>query len=183
MFKNYLKTAFRNLQRNRSYALINVSGLAVGIAASLLIFLVIQFESSFDNFHKKKNSIYRIGTRFATQDGFDYSGGVSFPVAQGLRLEMPQVKEIAAIYRRGGQITVEQGNTQLKKLNEDNFFYAEPQFFKMFDFEWLAGTPESCLRDPNNVALTQKTAEKYFGDWKTAIGKNIKYDNKTLYKV
>jgi putative ABC transport system permease protein len=183
MIKNYLKTAFRNLQRNKSYALINVLGLAVGIAASLLIFLVIQFESSFDNFHKKRNSIYRIASRFATQDGFDYSGGVSFPVAQGLRLEMPQLKEVAAIYRRGGQITVEAENSQLKKLKEDNFFYAEPGFFKMFDFSWLTGTPETCLKDPNSVVLTQSTAEKYFGSWKMAIGKTIKYDNKTLYKV
>jgi putative ABC transport system permease protein len=183
MFKNYLKTAFRNLHRHKSYALINIFGLAVGIAASLLIFLVIQFESSFDNFHKKRHSIYRIASRFATQDGYDYSGGVSFPVAQGLRLEMSQLKEVAAIYRRGGQITLDAGNSQLKKLNEDYFFYAEPGFFKMFDFGWLAGTPETCLKDPNSVVLTQNTAEKYFGSWKTAIGKTIKYDNKTLYKV
>ena len=183
MIKNYLKTAFRNLRRNKSYALINVLGLAVGIAASLLIFLVIQFESSFDNFHKNRNSIYRVASRFATQDGFDYSGGVSFPVAPALRLEYPQLKEVAAIYRKGGQITVEDKNTQLKKLNEDNFFYAEPQFFKMFDFGWLAGTPETGLKDPNSVVLTQSTAEKYFGNWKNAIGKTIKYENKTLYRV
>ncbi len=60
MFKNYFKTAFRNLKRNKSYAIINVLGLTVGVAASLLIFLVIQYETSFDNFHKKKNSIYRV---------------------------------------------------------------------------------------------------------------------------
>jgi putative ABC transport system permease protein len=183
MLKNYLKTAFRNLRRNKSYALINVLGLAVGIAASLLIFLVIQFESSFDNFHKKKNSIYRVASRFATQDGFDYSGGVSFPVAQGLRLDFPQLKEVASIYRNGGQITVEDENGQLKKINEDYFFYAEPQFFTMFDFGWLVGNPQTCLKDPNSVALTQTTAEKYFGDWKKALGKTIKYENKTLYKV
>ena len=183
MFKNYLKTAFRNLQRNKSYALINVLGLAVGIAASLLIFLVIQFQSSFDNFHKKRDSIYRVASKFATQDGFDYSGGVSFPVAPALRLEFPQLKEVAAIYRKGGQITIDDENTQQKKLHEDNFFYAEPQFFKMFDFGWLAGTPETCLKDPNSVVLTQSTAEKYFGNWKKAIGKTIKYENKTLYKV
>ena len=183
MLRNYLKTAFRNLKRNKGYTLINVLGLAVGIAASFLIFLVIQFESSFDNFHKKRNKIYRVASKFATQDGFDYSGGVSFPVAQALRLEYPQLKEVAAIYRKGGQITVEEGNTQLKKLNEDNFFYAEPQFFTMFDFGWLVGSPQTCLKDPNSVALTQNTAEKYFGSWKNAVGKTIKYDNKTLYRV
>jgi putative ABC transport system permease protein len=183
MLKNYLKTAFRNLKRNKSYALINVLGLAVGIAASLLIFLVIQFESSFDDFHKKKNHIYRVGTRFSTQDGFDYAGGVSFPVAAALRLDFPQIKEVASIYRNGGQITVEDETAQLKKINEDNFYYAEPQFFNMFDFGWLAGNPQTCLKDPNTVAMSQATAEKYFGDWKKALGKTIKYENKTLYKV
>jgi putative ABC transport system permease protein len=183
MFKNYLKTALRNLKRNNSYAVINVLGLAVGIAASLLIFLTIQFETSFDNFHKKKNRIYRVGTKFYTQDGWNYSGGVSFPVAQALRIDFPQLKEVASIFRQGGQITVENENTQLKKLNEDNFYYAEPEFFKMFDFDWMAGSPKTCLNDPNSVVLTQATAEKYFGDWKTAIGKTIKYENKTLYKI
>jgi len=183
MFKNYFKTALRNLKRNKSYAIINVLGLAVGIAASLLIFLIIQFETSFDNFHKKKNSIYRLGTQFHNQDGIGYSDGVSFPTGPALRIDFPQIKEVASIFRNGGQITVEDGSARLKKLNEDNFYYAEPEFFKMFDFGWLAGNPQACLKDPHSVVLTQATAEKYFGDWKTAMGKTIKYENKTLYKI
>jgi len=183
MLKNYFKTAFRNLRRNKSYAVINVLGLTVGIAASLLIFLVIQYETSFDNFHKKKNSIYRVATEFHTQDGVDYSQGIAFPVAPALRIDFPQVKEVASIFKNGNQITIQQGDHQLKKLNEDNFYYAEPQFFKMFDFGWLAGTPETSLKDPQSAVLTQATAEKFFGDWKSAIGKTFKYDNKTIYKV
>src|SRR5881392_3384495 len=158
MFKNYFKTAIRNLKRNKGYALINVLGLAVGIAASLLIFLVIQFETSFDTFHKKKDSIYRVSTEFHTQDGVSYSDGVSFPVATALRVDFPQIKEVASIFRQGGQITVEDGSARLKKLNEDNFYYAEPEFFKMFDFGWLAGNPQACLQDPHSVVLTQATA-------------------------
>jgi putative ABC transport system permease protein len=183
VFKNYFKTAFRNLKRNKSYAFINVLGLTVGIAASLLIFLVIQYETSFDNFHKKKDSIYRLGTEFHTQDGVGYSDGVSFPVAAALRIDFPQLKEVAAIFRNGDQITIEQDDRQLKKLREDNFYYAEPEFFKMFDFGWLEGNPQSCLKDPHSAVLTQATAEKFFGDWKSAIGKTFKYNNKTLYKV
>src|SRR5204862_8172642 len=99
MFKNYLKTALRNLKRNKSYAVINVLGLAVGIATSLLIFLVIRFETSFDNFHKKKNSIYRVSTEFHNQDGASYSDGVSFAVAPALRVDFPQIKEVASVYR------------------------------------------------------------------------------------
>jgi len=183
MIKNYLKTAFRNFRRNKSYALINVLGLAVGIAASLLIFLVTQFETSFDTFHKKKNSIYRIASKFYTQDGYDYSGGVSFPVAEALKLDFPQIKEVASVLRQEGQITIEGGSTELKKLDEHNFYFVYPEFFKMFDFPWLIGNAETSLNDPNNVALTQATAGKYFGDWRTAIGKTIKFENKTIYKV
>ena len=183
MIKNYLKTALRNLKRNKSYAVINVAGLAVGIAASLLIFLIIQFETSFDNFHKKKDNIYRIGSKFETQDGADYSDGVSFPVAEAVRVDFPQIKEVASIFRQGNQITIEQGNGQSKKLTEDNFYYAEPQFFKMFDFGWLKGSAESSLNDPHGAVLTQATAEKYFGDWQNAIGKTFTYANKTIYKV
>ncbi len=183
MFKNYFKTAFRNFRGNKSYTLINTFGLAIGIAACFLIFLVVQFESSFDNFHPQKNSIYRVGTEFHNQDGISYSAGVAFPVATGLRTDFPQIKEVASIYKDGGQITVEDGTTQQKKLQEDNFYYAEPVFFKMFNFPFLAGDAKSALNGPNSAVLTQATAEKYFGDWKNAMGKTIKYQNKTLYTV
>src|SRR5690348_7703294 len=111
MFKNYFKTALRNLKRNKSYALINTLGLAVGIAACLLIFLVVQFESSFDNFHPKKNSIYRVVTEFHNEGGVGYSSGVAFPVATGLRVDFPQIKEVASIFQQGGEIAVEDGTT------------------------------------------------------------------------
>src|SRR3954469_6382526 len=116
MFKNYFKTALRNLQRNKAYALINTLGLAVGIAACFLIFLVVQFETSFDNFHAKKNSIYRISTEFHNQDGVSYSDGVSFPVGSALLIDFPQIKQVASIFRQGGQITVENGSVPKKKL-------------------------------------------------------------------
>jgi putative ABC transport system permease protein len=183
MIKNYFKTAFRNLKHNKGYAFINVLGLAVGIAACLLIFLVIRFETSFDNFHPKKNNIYRVATEFHNQDGMSYSDGIAFPVAKGLRADFPEIKEVASIFQDGGQITVEDGTTQQKKLQEDNFYYAEPEFFSIFNFPWLAGNAKTALKDPNSVVLTQATAEKYFGDWRSAIDKTIKYENKTLYKV
>ena len=159
MFRNYLKTAIRNFKRNKAYALINTLGLAVGIAASLLIFLTVQYESSFDNFHSKKNSIYRVGTEFHNQDGTNYSGGVSFPVAPALRVDFPELKEVASIYRNGVQVTIENANGDLKKLNEDNFYFAEPSFFKIFDFGWLAGNPQTSLNGTNNAVLTQSTAD------------------------
>lgn len=183
MFRNYLKTAFRNLSRNLSYTSINVAGLAIGIAACLLIFLVVQFETSFDNFHKKRASIYRIGVESHGVDGLSYSDGIAFPTAAGLRIDFPEIKEVANIFQDGGQITVEGDGTQTKKFNEDNFYYAEPGFFSMFDFGWVAGDPQTSLKEPNSAVLTQATAEKLFGDWRSALGKTIKFNNKTLYTV
>ncbi|HEX3385013.1 MAG TPA: ABC transporter permease, partial [Mucilaginibacter sp.] len=183
MIKNYFKTAWRSLSRNKSFALINISGLAVGIAACLLIFLVVHFETSFDNFHKKKDHIYRVFTVSKTPQGLSYNSGVPMPTAEGLRLDYPNLL-VASIFKTDRQITVPGNDIQApKKFDEENLFFAEPQVFDVFDFGWLAGDKTSALKDPNAVVLTQNEAEKYFGDWKQAIGKTIVYENKKQLKV
>ncbi|HKP32659.1 MAG TPA: ABC transporter permease, partial [Chitinophagaceae bacterium] len=185
MLKNYLRTAWRNLKRNKTYAIINILGLSVGIAACVLIFLVVQFETSFDNFHAKKESIYRIGSKFKTQDGVGYSDGTAFPTGPALKLDFPQVKHVARIYKnRGDQITLLSGGSNDKKFTED-FYFAEPEFFKIFDFEWVVGNPKTALTEPQSIAITEKIAEKYFGSVKEAMGKTLKRNNnnKQVYKV
>jgi putative ABC transport system permease protein len=178
MFRNYLKTALRNLKRNKSYAFINVLGLAVGIAASLLIFLVVRFETSYDDFHSKRNNIYRIGSIYSTQDGEDYSGGSSFPVGPALKLDFPQLKQVARIFSSGDdQVTIQGENNNPPQKFQSDFYYAEPEFFSIFDFEFLSGDAKSALTSPNSVVLTQETAEKFFGNWRNAIGKTIQRNN------
>lgn len=180
MLKNYLKTALRNLKRNKGYAFINVLGLAVGIAACLLIFLVIRYETSFDTFHKDRENIYRVASEYHTQDGIDHSGGSAFPTGPALRIDFPQLKQVACIFRSGDdQVTlVDAAATAVKKFNEESFYFAEVQFFQMFNFPWLAGSAETSLKEPNTVVLTQEIAEKYFGNWQQAIGKTIMRNNK-----
>ena len=155
----------------------------VGIASCLLLFLVIRFESSFDNFHPKKKSIYRICTEFHNEEGVSYHDGVSFPVTKGIRIDFPQIREVAAIFNRGAQVTINNGNKQTNKFVEDNIYYAEPEFFSMFHFEWLNGDAKTSLKNPNNAVLTQATAEKYFGNWKDALGKTITLGNRTPFIV
>src|SRR5882757_9004396 len=99
MIRNYFKTAWRNLLRNKSYAAINIIVLAIGVAACLLIFLIVQFERSFDNFHSKKDHIYRVGTEFSNQAGNRLSSGTPLPIAEGIRLDFPQLMEVAAIFQ------------------------------------------------------------------------------------
>ncbi len=179
MFKNYLKTAVRNLSHNKSYAVINITGLAVGIAACLLVFLLIQYETSFDNFHKNKERIYRVVSATKTMNGIEYSKGSAYPVADALRTDYPQLEHVARTYEQDNQqITLlnDKANTPQKKFKE-NVFFAEPEFFDIFNFPFLAGDSKTALSEINTAVITRETAEKYFGDWHTAIGKFIKYDN------
>lgn len=186
MIKNYFKIALRNLRRNKSYAAINITGLAVGIAACLIIFLVVQYELSFDNFHPNKERIYRVVTEIKRPESTDYSMGVPYALPQALRTDFPHLKNVSAIQdRRNSLITIIDGNGEPGKkfMEERTVFFAEPNFFDMFLFAWLAGDPTKSLSEPNTAVLTRQMAEKYFGDWKTAIGKTFKLDNRELIKV
>jgi hypothetical protein len=178
MFKNYFKTAFRNITRNRTYTFINIAGLAVGIAVCIIIFIIIQFQTSFENFHSKKDRIYRVLTEYHHSDAPDifYGKGVPYPMPSGLKTAFPQIEQVASVYAdHNDQLMILDDNgTPVKKFKEENgVFFTEPSFFNIFDFPLLAGSYSS-LKDPNNVLLTKETAEKYFGDWKSAMGKTIK---------
>ncbi len=187
MIKNYFKTAFRNLRKNKAYSLINITGLGVGIAICLMIFLIIQFETSFDTFHNKKNRIYRILTEFQDPSGNSFSAGVPFPLPATLRADFPQLEKVAAIYGDNNTLLSVMDDNNKKPVRkfreEDGVFFTEPSFFEIFDFNWLYGDPETALSDPLSIVLTKETAEKYFGSWKTAIGKTMNRNNKKLLKV
>jgi putative ABC transport system permease protein len=192
MIKNYFKTAFRNLWRNKNFALINIAGLAVGIAVCLVIFLIIRFELSFDNFHSKKNRIYRVLTEMHNADGIKRSRGVPFPLPRTMHNDFPSLKS-SGIYSMGDDQVIipdeTNGQVQKKFKEEDGVFYAEPSLFEIFDFPLLAGDYKT-LKDPNTAVITKETAERYFGDWQQAIGKTIKINgnnffskNNNVYKI
>src|SRR3954471_19450054 len=178
MFKNYFKTALRSLRRNMNYTIINIAGLAVGIAVCVMIFIIIQFQTSFDNFHSKKDRTYRVLTEYHHADAANifYGKGVPYPMPVGLKTAFPQIEQVAPIYadHNNQLLILDDNGTPVKKFKEESgVFFTEPSFFNIFDFPLLAGSYAS-LKDPNNVLLTKETAEKYFGDWKTAMGKTIK---------
>src|SRR6266705_1362337 len=178
MFRNYFKTAFRSLIRNSNYTIINIAGLSVGIPVCMMIFIIIQFHTSYDDFHKNKDRIYRVLTEYHHADAanISYGKGVPFPMPTGLKMAFPQIEQVAPIYAsHNDELQVLDVNgTPVKNFKEQSgVFYSEPSFFKIFDFPLLAGSYAS-LKDPNNVLLTKEIAETYFGDWKTAIGKTIK---------
>ena len=186
MFKNYLKIAWRNIVRHHSYSAINIAGLAVGIAACLLIAVVVQYELSFDTYQPGYKSTYRIVTKKDRDGSIRYSAGISVPAVDALRLYFPQatVAGIDAIY--GSQIVASAtgGNPagDKKFIEKTGIIFAGPQLFDIFSATWLAGNP-SALKDPNMVVIDQSSAEKYFGDWQSAMGKTLRMDNLLTLKV
>ena len=187
MLRNYFKIVWRNIIRHKGYAAINISGLTVGIAACLLIFVVIQFELSFETFRPNYKNIYHVVTQVKRESGFSYSPGITVPATEALRLDFPQTKVAAVNSSYGSQITVPQngsgGGINDKKFTEDiGVLFMEPQFFDIFKSDFLAGDP-SVLSQPNMVIIDRSSAIKYFGDWKNAMGKSLKMDNVLNLKV
>src|ERR1041385_2665383 len=179
MLKNYFKTAIRNLLRQKGNAIINIAGLAVGIAAFLLIFLVVQYEESFDNFHPKKDRIYRVVRMGKHATSRDYRTGVPVPVTATLRAELPQLANVGAIIHDNNvQVIVpSKSSHDIKRFKEvSGLYFAEPQFFNIFNFGLANGNIQSAITEPNCVLLTKTTASKYFGDWKGTMGKTLKMD-------
>src|SRR5882724_13234154 len=163
MFKNYFKTAFRSLIRNRNYTIINIAGLAIGIAVCMMIFIIIQYQTSFDNFHSKKDRVYRVLTEShnAGAATITYGKNVPFPMPTGLKTAFPQLEQVAPVYAsHNDELQVLDDNgTPVKNFKEQNgVFYTSPSFFNMFSFPLLAGSYES-LKDPDNVLLTKEIAE------------------------
>ncbi|RYG04570.1 MAG: ABC transporter permease [Chitinophagaceae bacterium] len=186
---NYnLRTAWQNLKSHKSYVAINAISLSIGICACLLIFLLVGFETSFDNFHTDKERIYRVVAATKTAAGVQYSKATAYPVAEGLRIDYPRLTKVARIYeRKNQQLTLpdEAGNSVNlpdRKFKEQVFF-AEPEFFELFNFPFAAGTAKNALSGLNGAVLTKATADKFFGDWNNAIGKLIKYSDGNVFKV
>jgi len=179
MFRTYLRTAIRNLARHKTNSIINIAGLIVGFTAFLLIFLVIRYEKSFDNFHPNKDNIYRVVRIGRAAINKEYRTGVPVPVTAAIRTDFPQLARAAAI-QSDNQVQVSiptsDKNAPRKFKEPSGIFFAEPDFLRMFNFPLVEGDSKTALTEPNTVLLTKDIASKYFGDWKTAMGHMLKMD-------
>ncbi len=179
MLKNYFKTAFRSLLRYRKHSLLNIMGLGVALAASIIVFLVIQFETSHDKHLVNYKQIYQIVSQDKDADGEHYTGGVPFPTIKFLRQDFPQYGFAQLMENNNIQVTAKNANSNVpdkKFIEESGVFYAEPELLKMFEVKFLSGQP-NVLKDVNSIAISKSIAEKYFGDWKKATGNLLNLDN------
>ena len=178
LFKNYLKTTLRNLNKTKLFSLINICGLAIGMAAFLLILHYVFFEKSYDTFHQNSERIYRL--RYERTDS--KGDAVRFasccpPAAARIRGKYPEVEKIGRMLHYSAIVSFEN-----IKFLEERMYFAEPDIFDVLKFQFSKGDPLKGLADPNNAFISQSTAKKYFGG-SNPIGKTISVDKKTDYQV
>ncbi len=179
MFENFFKVAIRNILRQRVYSLINILGLAIGLSCSLLIMVFVMHELSYDQFHAKKDRIYRLCVKGKIGEAEMNMAFTSVPTGPAFDQEFPEIIESVrlekwndVLFRYGEKIFV-----------EDDLLWADSGFFKVFDFRLISGQPDQVLAEPRSIVLTETMAKKYFGD-EEAVGKSINMGSDTTeYRV
>jgi len=178
MLKNYIKTALRNIRKQKGYSLINILGLAIGMASCLLILMYVQHELSYDRYHDHADRIYRVAGSYRMGGRSFETATVGAPVAKALVDDYPEIED-AVRFRDKGSFVIRYGDNSYK---ERHIVYADSSFLRMFNIPLIKGNPGTALADPNMLILNKKTAEKYFGN-EDPIGKILKLDDKYDYKV
>jgi putative ABC transport system permease protein len=173
MIKNYFKTAWRSLWKNKTFSAINIFGLSVGVAAFLLIINYLRFEYSYDDAHVKKDRIYRIPMMTKEKGGKEQTFAFTYPaVAPALKKDFPEIEEAARFRRQGGIVTYK----DQKIIEPGTLYYADGSLFNIFSFRFIKGSAATAFKELNDAVVTEETAKKYFGN-EDPIGKPLHYNN------
>lgn len=178
MIKNYIKTAFRNLLKNKGFTVINILGLALGLATCLLIVFYVFDELSYDRYNTQADRIFRLNNdiKFGGNEN-SYSESPA-PTAAALKGDFPEIQQVTRFRQRGGN-QVKKGN---QNIQEDNMVYADPAIFDVFTLPMIDGSPSTALKATHCVVITEKMALKYFNTV-NAAGKVLTFNDTALYKV
>ncbi|MBN2812425.1 MAG: ABC transporter permease [Bacteroidales bacterium] len=179
MFGNFFKVALRVFLRDRTHTLINIFGLAIGLAFSLVIFLYAHKEINYDRFHQDARQIYRVVVDGKIAENQLHHAVTSYPLAPALTDEITGIESSVRIARFGAWL-VRYGNV---RYNEDNMIFTDPDFFRFFSFPLISGKADEVLRDPKSIVLSRQAAQRYFGN-ENPVGKLLRIENdSTYYKV
>lgn len=176
MLQNHLKTAWRSLTANKTYSLINITGLAIGLAACMLILLYAGHEWSYDQFHKNARRIYWVQAKLKLGSDSLYMPHLGYSTGIQLKDRTPSVESFLRIKQPDRESVVQNVQAPELKFAENKFLFADSNFFTFFSFQLLAGSKTEALHNPFSVVLSQNAAAKYFGK-ENPIGKIIRYNN------
>ena len=174
MFRNYIKSAYRSLLKNKVYGAINISGLAVGISCCMLISLYVYDELSYDKFFDDSDRIYRVALERKYPTNTRFFGSSPVNLAPTLKDNYPEVEEAGRLHRLFFQSQIEV-IIEDRTFVEDNYLFADENFFDVFSFDFIEGDPSTALDNPDQVVITASTASKYFGD-ESALNKTYRID-------
>lgn len=182
MIKNYFIIALRNFWQNKVISLINIFGLAIGISASLVIYLIVSYDFSFDKFEKDRDRIYRIVSNFNFSGEAYHNSGVPFPMGETVRKEVTGIDNATAFYLyENAKVTVKAASTAktVTYKKQPNVVFADNYYFTFLPYQWLAGSSKTALKDPFEVVLTESRAKEYFPGIAPAqvIGREITYND------
>ena len=173
MLRNYLKTAINSIFKNKFFSSINILGLTLGIAVSLLILMYVVNELSYENFHANRKNIYRVTLDWGTPGNVTKFAGSMPALAAAIDSQIPEVKSVARIRKSYDAVIKTKDNQEIR---EKNLFYADPDVMKIFSFSFLEGIPTDALDEPFTAVITKRTGEKYFGS-ADPLGKELSLNN------
>ena len=185
MLRNYLKIAWRNLVKNRTYALINITGLALGMGSALLIFALVRYHYQTDRHHRNYDRIYQFTSRFTSSNGDFNTRGIPYPFGQAIRNDHSDIERVAMLeewYAPLVVVPVANGTDKKIKDKEHAGAFVEPAYFRIFDYTWLAGGPDD-LRQPGTMVLSAEMARKCFGTTTNVIGRTVRLDARIPARV
>jgi putative ABC transport system permease protein len=178
MLKHFFISTFRNFARQKVYSLLNILSLTFGIAVCILVYLFISNELSYDSYHSNYNNIYRV-TMTEEQDGNERNFANTFsPLAPQLKTEFPEIEQVVRIFPGSRSVRIDEG----RLYHEEEFAFADPNFFEIFTFEFIKGNAEVSLKEPNSIVISEEVAEKYFGN-ENPLGKILTIDGEFIFKV
>jgi len=180
MLKNYFKIAWRSLIKRKFYSLLNISGLALGMACCILIYLYTAYHLSFDSYHKNADRTFRLVYDIYF-DKTEYNRATSLALVNALKTDAPQVEQAVVSISKQSHIVEVDGHSRKLFKEEKNISFTDSDWFKVLKFTWLEGNPQ-LLNQPNTVVLTEKLAEKYFGI-SNPVGNTLKINGQQLKVV
>lgn len=185
MLKNYLKITLRNIIRYKSHTFINVGGLTLGVVCAVAIFLVIRYEFSYDTHHSNFEQIYRVVRAFDTDKGIARDAATPKPLPVALRNDFSFLLETLTVIDQNYStpvLAVELPNGQVSRFKEENTAFTEPDYFRIFDYQWIAGNAQTALERPNTAVVSRSLAQKLFGST-NPVGQTITLQTSNKYDL
>ena len=182
MIKNYIKIAWRNMMKNKTFSFINIFGLSIGLTCCMLISMYLYYELSYDSYHKNADRVYQLGTTFVKEGKEDRTANTPSPMAKTMQMVFPEIEKSTRLLKAFSDdktlLQYQDKDGKLNSFNETNGFLADSTYFQVLTYNFIEGNPETALMNPNSLVLSEEIAKKIFGK-EPALDKVVRVSSST----